>query len=53
MKKVVRAQDRTGAAELEKAVALARNADVAVVCVGTTGAVEMEGARPHLARAAR
>jgi beta-glucosidase len=29
-------------AELRKAVELARNADIAVVCVGTTGAVELE-----------
>jgi beta-glucosidase len=29
-------------AELQKAVELARKADVAVVCVGTTGAVELE-----------
>jgi beta-glucosidase len=30
------------AAELKKAVELARQADVAVVCIGTTGAVELE-----------
>ena len=30
-------------AELKKAVELARNADVAIVCVGTTAAIEQEG----------
>ncbi|HTR40850.1 MAG TPA: glycoside hydrolase family 3 C-terminal domain-containing protein [Pseudomonadales bacterium] len=33
--------DKSG--ELQKAVALARQADVAIVCVGTTSAIEQEG----------
>ena len=39
--------------ELERAVALARDADVAIVVVGTTPEVESRGLRPLVARAAR